>query len=421
MPDSVKFSELPSASDLGGGDLVALAAEDQQAETGYTSKKAAIQQLGGFLNNALEYPTALQTSEKKIIPAINGLQDLIIGQLPVDSASGSLANFTTSLALPLVALKTYIKAQGGGGTPQSAIPISGFSDVNVTRAGVNVFDYNNYEQIDVLGNGTYRNGHIFPSGTYTIINNSTGEFYYKIVKSDLSSYGTAVQVNINSSLNVTVNSGYLLYAYSSLTPSDVFVGIGTNLTYEPYNADTFTINLGQTVYGGYVDWELGKGYITHVKYTPSNTDSISGTYHNSNNCWNFTISSSSDIYKPSGECLSTINNPVLYGNIDKSGFALAGNNRKPIFSLADSDSGLNSSSTISEIANAFHDFIDLYSPYAVYELATPIEIDLPTTMPQTIEGVQNWFADSGDIEVSFKMGVQEYIDKKIAEVQALIL
>ena len=37
------------------------------------------------------------------------------------------------------------------------------------------------------------------------------------------------------------------------------------------------------------------------------------------------------------------------------------------------------------------------------------------------EGVNNIFADCGDIEVSFKQGIQEYIDKKIAETQALVL
>ena len=39
----------------------------------------------------------------------------------------------------------------------------------------------------------------------------------------------------------------------------------------------------------------------------------------------------------------------------------------------------------------------------------------------TFEGLNNIFTDSGNIEVDFKDGIQHYIDKKIAETQALIL
>lgn len=37
------------------------------------------------------------------------------------------------------------------------------------------------------------------------------------------------------------------------------------------------------------------------------------------------------------------------------------------------------------------------------------------------EGENNIFSDSGEVSVGFKQGIQEYIDAKIAETQALIL
>lgn len=58
----------------------------------------------------------------------------------------------------------------------------------------------------------------------------------------------------------------------------------------------------------------------------------------------------------------------------------------------------------------------------VYPLATPIEIDLTDASDiVALVGVNNVWSDTGDIEVRFKQGIQEYIDAKIAEVQALVL
>ena len=141
MANSKKFSELPVASSMNNGDLFAVAQEDSQAETGYTSKNATALVVGKKLNGEIEYATDLPSfppGDQNPLDALEYLNSKINDLYPVDSASGSLVNFTTSLDLPLVALKTYIQAQGGGGTPSSPIPIVGVSEVNLTRAGKNL-------------------------------------------------------------------------------------------------------------------------------------------------------------------------------------------------------------------------------------------------------------------------------------------
>ena len=60
----------------------------------------------------------------------------------------------------------------------------------------------------------------------------------------------------------------------------------------------------------------------------------------------------------------------------------------------------------------------LQNKYLVYELATPVEIDITANNFTTFTGENNIFADCGDVSVSFKQGIQEYIDAKIAETQA---
>ena len=53
----------------------------------------------------------------------------------IDTASGAIANFTTSLALPLVSVKSAIVATGGGGTPSNPIAINGFNQAVISHSG----------------------------------------------------------------------------------------------------------------------------------------------------------------------------------------------------------------------------------------------------------------------------------------------
>ena len=63
---------------------------------------------------------------------------------PSKTATGSIANFTTSLALPLVSAKFAIKATGGNGTPSSPIAINGFTGLTVKHSGSDTSDYTSY-------------------------------------------------------------------------------------------------------------------------------------------------------------------------------------------------------------------------------------------------------------------------------------
>ena len=59
----------------------------------------------------------------------------------------------------------------------------------------------------------------------------------------------------------------------------------------------------------------------------------------------------------------------------------------------------------------------------VYEKANPQTVALPDGAPIiAFNGVNNvWNDTNGDTTVKYKLGIQAYIDKKIAEVQALVL
>ena len=68
----------------------------------------------------------------------NKINNELINLLPIATATGNPANFSTSYALPLELIKAYIVATGGSGTPDTPIPIVGFDSVTITQADVNL-------------------------------------------------------------------------------------------------------------------------------------------------------------------------------------------------------------------------------------------------------------------------------------------
>lgn len=430
MATSKKFSELPVASSMNNGDLFAVAQEDAQAETGYTSKSATAWVVGKKLNGEIEYATDLPSfppGDQNPLDALEYLNSKINDLYPVDSASGSLVNFTTLLALPLVALKTNITAQGGGGTPSSPVAITGVSEVNVTRTGKNLASTHQ-------GDGYVADKYLVESGAeweastnpqnwfvteYIVcpdslhfscdsVGNAPSIVFYDINKQ----YIRGVQYQNRTDFQIPIPSGAKFFRASVNKTTNIMLVNGTSaLPYAPYNADTFTLNLGQTIYGGYVDWKNGKLVVTHL-VIHFNSQDLTWTYQDANTRF-YTASLANVIEKPST------------ATVMPEGFNCECYNPHVYSGLADLDIAVAVSGNIFVKDANYTDVTNWLNAIGnqkfVYPLATPIEIDLPATMPSTIEGEQNWFADSGDIELEYKMGVQEYIDKKIAEVQALIL
>ena len=78
--------------------------------------------------NAADVYTKAETDAK--------IEEAIEEILPVDTAGPSaIANFTTGLALPLVNCTVGIVATGGNGTPDSPIPVNGYTEANITANG----------------------------------------------------------------------------------------------------------------------------------------------------------------------------------------------------------------------------------------------------------------------------------------------
>lgn len=95
--DEYRISDLTTVVTINNGDIMELSTIDLSSETGYTSVKMTITQLGDKLNNELQYATDLQTTNKTIIGAINeifasGSATIMTGTTTPTSSQGEDGN-----------------------------------------------------------------------------------------------------------------------------------------------------------------------------------------------------------------------------------------------------------------------------------------------------------------------------------------
>lgn len=431
-------SEMTPASQINTGDLMIMTQPDAQAETGYSTKSGTVLQVANKMLKGTEYSTDLPDFTDKT--PLGGLEELkadIKALLPVDSASGNPCNFETGIADALVSLKASILASGGGGTPSTPIPIVGHSELNLVRCGKNFTDISDNT---ISGAGYVIGG--FPvaiNADNIVLSGGNYVFSFDVQNA---TYPCACQliwyrngVEVGNTVETISASGINSIAFTASGDFDSFVmfcnsssggaftnfnlNIGSTATsYAPYNGQTFTIDLGGTRYGGYVDAVRGKlvvtfGYanVTDLDFTPSTpashvfrTDSIGAVVD--------APTTNDDTTTAISSHFSAMDFSSISGS-DNGNFAIAGQNYAFIGRLV----------FIDHRYSTIEDFIaGNNTTQIVYPLATPIEIDVSAISVEAVSGVNNIVSNGGgDIEVEYRDSIQHYIDSKIASVQALIL
>lgn len=227
----------------------------------------------------------------------------------VKSATGNPCTFTTDLADNLVSLTAEIVASGGGGTPSTPIPINGYTEANITRCGVNLFDYsqavstyysnnngtfvntttdnttyfdfqvqayNNNTYVRTLGSTIVSSTGIksitftFPSGANILRFKHNGTNQDLFIKYPWTTTGL-----FTLSLNVL---GYNPSVVGGLSFNNVQIETESTPTiYHPYTGNTYTIAFGQTVYGGVLDVTRGK-LKPCIEYPSYNGETLSGRW-----------------------------------------------------------------------------------------------------------------------------------------------
>jgi hypothetical protein len=341
-------------------------------------------------------------------------------------------------------------------------PISGWTGAKVTRTGKNLLNIDRQ-----VGEPNPTDLSVSPrvmSDSLMYVGVSRGNYYYKgnassysiengtiTVNSKNNSYGLGFPVSVKPSTTYTLsatktaclmsvgqydaewnfissifiatefsktfttadNASYVVVIISSNEPNtngtatDIQLELGFTATdYEPYQGQTYEVTFpaeAGTVYGGTLDVVRGKLVVDKHYVSLANTSNVS--YHTG------TVPSIWLKYESgkTGDARTSLN--------AISNMYPVGGNMYPRISYYGSEVDIFDSRFTDEqtARSLLSDFI------CVYKLASPIEYTLTTQEIKTLLGTNKIWADAGNTAVTYPADTKLYIDKKIAELQALIL
>ena len=369
------------------------------------------------------------------------IANALLEVMPVGTATGPIANFETELAVPLVNVSCNIVATGGNGTPDSPIPINGYSSANITRCGVNLFDKANVisAYCDYSSKIIYNNA--FKSVVVPLINGAQYTFSQSLLGVfdrfavcdslvDMTTIYDPINPNNTGLYSGTIpftftnsaNKKYLICSVWRNTDTYTFDEIAntcqlevgsTASEYHAYNGQTYTISFGQTVYGGVLDVTRGKLRVTHGIIDLSSL-AWSKDYYSSTQKYYYYASPISGAVGYSGwtevgniKCDSypTVSRrDVLTGNLGITLSANVNGGTPNIYNPAFD----NAETTANDVKTAMNGVM------LVYELATPFDIDLTPEVISAIVGVNNVYSDTnGDMTVQYKDSIQHYINQRV--------
>ena len=75
MPTDFRISDLPTSIPFNNLDIMEVSQVDSNSPSGYSSVQKTMEEIGEKLNNDIQYASGLATTNKKIIGAINELDD----------------------------------------------------------------------------------------------------------------------------------------------------------------------------------------------------------------------------------------------------------------------------------------------------------------------------------------------------------
>ena len=357
--------------------------------------------------------------------SVNSQIDTLMQYIPVygNTASGAIATFDTSLALPLQDCTIAINAVQESGTPTPSSPkaISGFTGANIRVVGSNLWD----EDVE--------EGYINSSGTPTANANSLrsknflpctpNTAYYCYIPEDVIGGLAVCWYDINQTFisrdnqtyNVTspANARFFklsLYNYKNYYPSyanNISLNYpATDTAYHAYNANSTTTAItwqdeAGTVYGGSLDVTSGVLTVTHKKLTLDNTTVF--------------IASGNSAYI----VLSDFKNVSDYGigKSDKYTFDTWGNVSGNVYSTFTIyknpgwDDGRLAFNRNGETLADFTASLENNPINVIYELATPVTYQLTPTQISAIVGTNNVFTDTnGNTSVMYACSLKDYIE-----------
>ena len=387
------------------------------AETAKTAAQTAATESEASATAAAQSAEQAEETAESIEESADLIQKLLANQIH-DTATGTIATYPDGADMPMVSLIADIDpiqdTSGGAPSPSNICPISGWDSVDVSVAGKNLFDIMDGETTTTQSNlGSV----VVPSGTYTasafLKRNDGGACRIYIKVGDRAQEGGS---NVSGT-----SGGTSTYTFTVIEPTAVFFGVqflsnyntmhysqvqlelgSTATAYEPYDGQTITTTLPQTVYGGTLD--VVSGVLT-VDRAMVDLGSLTWTYQA-----NYQRFTTSDIYQ---DVAKPPNNNTQTGAIS-SVYVESTSNRtaNPNY---DKTFGISDGGSVQIRDEAYTDATALQTSLIgqtmVYFLATPTTIQLTPQQIDSLLGRNNVWSDSGDVTVEYIADTKLYIQK----------
>lgn len=191
--------------------------------------------------------------------------------------------------------------------------------------------------------------------------------------------GDGIRIRIPNGENASGLTFYPMIRLSSVSDA----------TYSPYSGNQYTIQLGQTVYGGTLD--VINGVLT-VDRAIVDLGTLEWTFVNPVFYVSMQNYTPKPKYKGKLVCSLYVNRIVSLTNPEDMSIYMANSQDTPILRVADSRY---------TDAAAFKQMLTDNNAQLVYELATPITIPLTATQISMLQGANNVWTDSGDVNVEY--------------------
>ena len=363
-----------------------------------------------------------QTTTYKVSQMAAAIRALETGLdlLPQDTAAGVIANFPDgSNGYPVVSLEAAISGYqlgDGDAAPDNIRQFVSFSSCKVKRTGVNVFDgeletgsISSTSGENITGANRVRTPGYIPcigGRSYYLNKDFTETVAFRFYNANKVFLGSSSNQSITESGVVTFpqNAAYFRFGIIDATLS-TFTGKlsinsdSTDTIYHAYAGETKDISFGRNVYIGSLNVTTGVLTITDglITYTGASSED-----------WRLNGSNGVFIRFPDG-IITGVNKYKLISPGSGSGLGSmqARMNGDQISLLVKDTDHLSVNSFISSLAAE--------NLVVSYTLHTPETIQLTPEQVLTVLGENNIFADTGDVDVTYRADIDLYIAKKIAE------
>ena len=289
-------------------------------------------------------------------------------------------------------------------------PITGWSAANVYRTGVNVWD-EVWEVGGFNGDGS-KNGDtarirsknyisVKPNTAYNI-HGRLSVFTYDANKTNVGATGFIGDASGTPyTLTTDADTYYLMFmcntAYGTTYNNDISINYpSTDTAYHAYNGTTATLTFGQTVYGGKVDAKRGKVTITHAEV---DLGSLSWTYYTSGTYpFFYADTSNGKQFETTGLTVNAFcsSYPVMATSQAGGSFGADASARIAV----NGRTGITGTRWLVRDGN-YTDAPTFTTAVTgqklVYELATPVEVDITAAEIMTLFGQNNVWADTGNV------------------------